>query len=459
MELAGRLVLPVLRSQPQHARHLRDAQDVIAQVSSEISSHQQDEQSGNELYEDYFKMSESDALKPKVLLVDDEPAICKLLAVQLREDYDITTATSGAEGVRKLVSQGPFAAVVSDYEMPAMDGSTFLTLVQQKSPDSIRLMLTGNRHFEVAIEAINNGGVYKIITKPCNAQELAPTIADAVEQYKVRTADRELLNNTLDGSVNLLIDVVSIVSPRTFGAASAAAGVVRDICDAMKLENGWEIRLAAMLSQIGCIALGRELAEKIASGAPLDESERELCEGHPEIGNNLVARIPRLQGAANIIARQRLNYESTREFRDEAWFSGASILRVALDYVQLTGTGKTSAEALKEMKMNGDAYDPLVLATLQSVRESRERSVVVTCMVNDLEEGMTLASDVLDARGQLLVSKGRELSRFLLGRIRSFAFGSRGVQEPISVFEAQEHRSPAGADDVAVVHDEAFASV
>ncbi|GAB5405780.1 MAG: response regulator [Aureliella sp.] len=404
-------------------------------------------------------MADLDAPKPKVLLVDDEPAICKLLALQLREEYDVTTAVSGAEGMRKLASGGPFAAVISDYEMPEMDGPTFLNMVQQKSPDSIRLMLTGNRHFEVAIEAINTGAVFRFITKPCNAHKLAPALADAVEQYKLRTAERDLLNKTLDGSVNLLIDVVSIVSPLTFGTASAAAGVVRDICDAMKSKNGWEIRLAAMLSQIGCIALGKELAEKIASGAPLDESERELCEGHPEIGNNLVARIPRLQGVANIIARQRLDYESTREFRDEEWFSGASVLRVALDYVQLTGAGKTGAEALKEMRMNGEAYDPLVLATLQSVRESRERSVVAKRMVCDLKEGMTLASDVLDARGQLLITKGRELSGFLLERIRSFARGSRGVQEPISVFETPEEDETAANDNVDVICEDAFASV
>lgn len=405
-------------------------------------------------------MSNQEANKPKVLLVDDEPAICKLLALQLREEYDVVTATSGAEGLKKIASSGPFAAVISDYEMPEMDGPAFLHLVGQKSPDSVRVMLTGNRHFEVAIEAINTGAVFRFITKPCNAQKIAPVLADAVEQYKLRTSEKDLLNKTLDGSVNLLIDVVSIVSPLTFGTASSAAGVVRDICDAMKVQNGWEIRLAAMLSQIGCITLGKELAEKIASGKPLDDSERELCEGHPEIGNNLVARIPRLQGVANIIARQRLDYGAAREFRDEDWFSGASILRVALDYVSLTATGKSGADSLREMKMNGDAYDPLVLATLQSVRESKERSVVAKRMVADLSEGMTLASDVLDARGQLLITKGRELSSFLLERIRSFARGSRGVQEPISVFETPSEEEPIDtADEVDVICEDAFARV
>jgi CheY-like chemotaxis protein len=373
--------------------------------------------------------------KPKVLLVDDEPAICKLLALQLRDDYDVTTAISGREGLKKLSTHGPFAAVVSDYEMPEMDGPTFLSLVNKQAPDAVRLMLTGNRHFEVAIEAINTGAVYRFATKPCNAHKLTPLLQDAVALYKLRTSERDLLNKTLDGSVNLLIDVVSIVSPVTFGTASAAAGVVRDICTAMKNKNGWEIRLAAMLSQIGCIALGKELAEKIASGERLSPSEQELAEGHPEIGNNLVSRIPRLQGVASIIARQRLNYASAREFRDEDWFSGAAILRVALDYATLTGSGKTGVEAIQHMKLNSDDYDPLVLATLQSVRESQERSVVRKRMVCDLKEGMTLAGDVVDADGQLLITKGRELSNFLLERIRSFARGTRGVQEPISVFE------------------------
>lgn len=401
-------------------------------------------------------MSDSDNEKPKLLLVDDEPAICKLLALQLRDTFEVTTAFSGADGLRKLNS-GNFAIVISDYEMPEMDGPTFLSLVNQKSPDSVRLMLTGNRHFEVAIEAINTGAVFRFITKPCNAQKMLPVLQDALDLYKLRTTEKDLLNKTLDGSVNLLIDVVSIVSPITFGTASSAAGVVRDICDAMKSADGWEIRLAAMLSQIGCIALGKELAEKIASGSPLDPSEREQCEGHPEIGNNLVARIPRLQGVASIIARQRLDYGSAREFRDEGWFSGASILRVALDYVRLTGSGKSGTDAIREMKMNGDVYDPLVLATLQSVRESKERSIIAKRMVGELCEGSTLASDVLDARGQLLITKGRELSGFLLERIRSFARGSRGVQEPISVFETPEPAvHEVGDETVDVICEGAF---
>lgn len=400
-------------------------------------------------------MSVAEATKPKVLLVDDEPAICKLLGLQLRDEYDVSTATSGAEALNLLANVGPFAVIVSDYEMPEMDGPTFLSLANQHSPDSVRLMLTGNRHFEVAIEAINTGAVFRFVNKPCNATKLGPVLQQAVEQYKLRTAERDLLNKTLDGSVNLLIDVVSTISPLTFGTASAAAGVVRDICDSMKSKNGWEIRLAAMLSQIGCVALGKELSEKIASGAPLDKHEQEMCEGHPEIGNNLVSRIPRLQGVANIIARQRLNYSSAREFRDEEWFSGAAILRVALDYVLLTGRGESGAAAIKQMRMNADDYDPMVLATLQSVRETQERSVIAKRMVNELKEGMTLAGDVLDARGQLLITKGRELSNFLLERIRSFARGSRGVQEPISVFEL----ASAQADTQEATNDSEFGKV
>ncbi len=99
------------------------------------------------------------------------------------------------------------------------------------------------------------------------------------------------------------------------------------------------------------------------------------------------------------------------------------------------GRGKSGVDAIMQMKMNSDCYDPLVLATLQSVRESKERSVVRQRSVRDLKEGMTLASDIPDARGQLLITKGRELSNFLLERIRSFSRGSRGVREPISVLK------------------------
>lgn len=131
-----------------------------------------------------------------VLFVDDEPALLENVTVNLRkEPYRIVTCTSGAEAI-ELLAQQPVDVIISDERMPGMSGSQLLAQVRTRYPSMMRVMLTGQASLEATIRAINEGEVYRFLTKPCTPVQLAQTIRDALLIKKLLHASSRLLDAT-----------------------------------------------------------------------------------------------------------------------------------------------------------------------------------------------------------------------------------------------------------------------
>jgi DNA-binding NtrC family response regulator len=115
-----------------------------------------------------------------------------------------TTATSGKAGLERLSSDGPFAVVVSDMRMPEMNGAAFLAQVRERAPDTVRVLLTGQADLDSAIAAVNEGQIFRFLTKPCAPEMLISSLRAAEEQHRLITAERVLLEQTLHGAVKAL---------------------------------------------------------------------------------------------------------------------------------------------------------------------------------------------------------------------------------------------------------------
>ena len=130
--------------------------------------------------------------KPLVLSVDDEPNVLDGVKRNLRRDFRVVTAAGGAAGLRAF-EEAAFAAVVSDLRMPGMDGIEFLGRVRDVSPDTTRILLTGNADLTAAVSAVNEGNIFRFLTKPCPPDVLISAVTMAVDQQRLLTAERELL--------------------------------------------------------------------------------------------------------------------------------------------------------------------------------------------------------------------------------------------------------------------------
>jgi response regulator RpfG family c-di-GMP phosphodiesterase len=369
--------------------------------------------------------------KPRVLCVDDEPMVLEGLVLHLRTRFEVLTAPGGEQGLEMLKYNGPFAVVVSDMRMPGMSGAEFLAQARQQAPDTVRMLLTGYADLDSAVAAINQGNVFRFLSKPCPAPILVQALTAAVEQYRLVQSERVLLEQTLAGSIRTMVEVLSLAHPVAFGRAVRLKRLVSGLCDRLEVERRWDIEAAAQLSQLGCVNLPAEVAEKLYFGRDLTASEQALAERLPAIADQLLANIPRLEPVREILSLQGLRFDGADatwgQPRGETLPLGARMLRLAVDYDRLEAGGASSAAALGTLAAREGVYDPALLEALKAAVGGRAQEVRELPLAG-VRPGMVLAEDVRAQNGMLLVARGHNLTQSLLDRLKNLQ-----VREPVRV--------------------------
>ncbi|MBZ0268476.1 response regulator [bacterium] len=383
---------------------------------------------------------------PRVLCVDDEPRVLAGLSRALRSRYDVKTAESAADGVKALVETGPFAVVISDMRMPNVDGATFLAAALDIAPDTTRLLLTGQTDLEGAVRAINRGRIFRFLEKPCPPDVLHEAVESAVEQNRLITAERVLLQQTLRGSVEMLTNVLSMVDPVAFGRGQRIQRLVATLCDGLDVEDRWPIEVASMLSQVGSVILPGETAAKVAQGAPLDESERGMAARARAVPLELLANIPRMDPVREILRYGDKRFDGSGPPPGRAVGEdiplGARLLKLAGDFDALAAPGRKGPEILEEMRRRTGWYDPALFEALLAVRSAVEQLETKSVELSSLVPGMTLVDDVATVDGLLIVPEGHVITPHLVQRIHNFSRG-REMRTPVRVTLPRVEEEPA----------------
>lgn len=131
----------------------------------------------------------------KILFVDDDSNILDAYRRQLKRQFHVDTARGAEEGLKAIADNGPYAVIVSDLRMPGMDGNQFLSRVKDMAPESVRMMLTGFADLKAAMDAINRGHIFRLLTKPCAKEVLAEALSEGIEQYKKNASTEERASN------------------------------------------------------------------------------------------------------------------------------------------------------------------------------------------------------------------------------------------------------------------------
>lgn len=384
-------------------------------------------------------------MEERILFVDDDPNILEAYQRKLQHVLRVRTAQGPHLGLREIQEKGPFAVVVADMNMPLMNGVEFLKKVREMTPDTVRLMLTGNADIKTAMEAVNEGAVFRFLTKPCPSKLMGDSLIAAIKQYRLVTAEREVLEGTLRGTAELLIEILSWISPGIFGRAVQLRNTVKSIASKMGTESSWETELAATLCQIGLLAIPADILAKVAEGGSLSEEERKAVESAPAAGCELLHRIPRLENVARIVLYQNKRFNGDGFPQDQVTGKeiplGSRILKAAVDYHELRALGQSRYESLNTMQSRDGWYDLGVLSALG--RESTtvgplaqvqaEGCQAIAIHLKDLGPGVTLASPILTLEGRTLVTAGTAITEAFLVRLRKYA-ETNGIQEPFEIF-------------------------
>ncbi|MFH1378740.1 MAG: response regulator, partial [bacterium] len=138
-------------------------------------------------------MDEQNLLKPKILCVDDEDNVLEILKIELEKDFNILTANSAVQALEILANNTDTAIVISDQKMPGKEGTDFLSEIEQKYPEAVRIILTGYPEYEISYKAIKDGKVYDfIVKKAAYLDEVKKCMVKAMEWYNVQREMRRL---------------------------------------------------------------------------------------------------------------------------------------------------------------------------------------------------------------------------------------------------------------------------
>jgi len=391
--------------------------------------------------------------RARILMVDDEERVLEAMRRNLRTHFDITTTTSGAEALDILEYKGPFAVLVSDLRMPGTGGLAVLRQARKSAPDTARVLLTGKADLESAIAIVNEGAIFRFLSKPCSPELLRNTLEAAVEQNRLVTAERVLLEQTLRRSVKAFTDILALVSPAAFGRAMRAHTVISRLAKQCAIARAWPVEMAAMLSQIGCVVLPPQTLDKVYHGVALREDERGMVERIPALVEELLGNIPRLEPVREILRYQQKNYggggSPNDSVRGEEIPWGSRALRVVLDHDVLEAQGMPPSLALDTLRGRLGCYDPAIIESLAWVRGGAHEaspSLVRELQVGELKPCMVFAADAKTVEGVLLVARGQEVTCSLMERLRNYD-SEVGVKQPLRIVvrdPSTQDRSRAG---------------
>lgn len=368
-------------------------------------------------------------MKPKILCVDDEPRVLEGLQRVLFRSFDVATAQGGEAALARLQAGETFEVVVSDMRMPSMNGATLLAQFRKRAPDTVRILLTGQSELEAAIAAVNEGQIFRFLTKPCSPEILVPALDAAIGQHRLITAEKELLEKTLVGSVRALAEVLALSHPEAFGRAPQRYERARGIAERLKLADAWHVEVACILSSIGYAVLPDEVVSKLNHGEPLSAREAEMLAQVPSVAERVLHHIPRLEKVKEVLAHQKtwLSRSVSGKAPESPLPVGARILRVLHDLGAVEARGETTSRAIATLGQRSELYGSDVLGALAAVCDVPV-SEVRPLPLAEVRAGMVLMTDVKLETGTLLVARGQRVTEQLLARLKNF--GER-VKEPI----------------------------
>jgi response regulator RpfG family c-di-GMP phosphodiesterase len=418
--------------------------------------------------------SVADRASATLLCVDDEQNILSSLRRLFRHDgYRVLTATSGDAGIKLLESE-QVDLVISDMRMPEMDGARFLEMVRSRWPDTLRILLTGHADITSTIKAINQGQIFRYISKPWDDQDVCLIVRHALEhkqlerdkrrlealtqrqneellelnasleaRIEVRTSELRLAhdalaaaNEKLKASFLTSIKVFSNLIEMTEGSHSGHSRRVADLARRIAVKIGLDrtatqdVMLAGLLHDIGKIGMPDALLAKSVN--QMNTEELILFKKHPIKGELALMALDSLRSAARLLRSHHERYDG-QGYPDGLSATdiplGARILAVANDYDGLqigsfSAQRLTSIEALAFIQQSrGKRYDPQVLDAFVSLNDSETADKAQKEWAlgpNALRPGMVLSRDLVSREGALLLAADSLLDDSLIKQIRGY---------------------------------------
>lgn len=379
-----------------------------------------------------------------VLCVDDEPRVLEGMRRTLGMSFQVKTAPGGPQALAMLGGDERFAVTISDMRMPGMDGAAYLEKAAEKDPDMVRLLLTGQSDMQAAIRAINHGRIFRFLTKPCDSDVLQHAVEDALEQHRLISAEKELLQKTVYGCIKVLTEMLSLVNPIAFSRAGRIKRLVEQVAQRLELPDRWQLELAVTLSHLGYVGMDPELLERAYTGKTLSPEDKAMLSGTAKTAHKLMADIPRIEPVLAIIDQlgepppllEGLN-KGTKDGR-LPWAVHVILAAARADEIS---HGQPHQRLIVEA-LKGEKYNPIIVEALGRVEyPSLELRRNLAIGAREIEPGMFLLEDAMSGTGVLMAKGGQEVTSTVATLLKRMA-ERQNLREPLQV-SVLESRAPS----------------
>jgi FixJ family two-component response regulator len=361
------------------------------------------------------------SLLPKVLFVDDQAKVLDDLKVIVAEVCEAHVALNAEEGLKIFESEGPFTIVASDQNLPGMNGSEFLAMVNRRDPYCSTMLVTGHADYHDAMRAVNNGHVFRLLDKPYAEQDLLDAIQAGTRQRQLIESEQVLLQETLVGAVNALTETLATVKPLFFGRAQRIKRLSGEIARYLKFPHVWQVESAAVFSQMASITLPEEEAENVFLRKKLRPQIVELVKKFPQVIDHLLGNIPRLDEVREIIdclMGNPLPYENKAKMEV---YQAYRIIDAALEYDYMETEGHDSEVILGTLRGGEKKFDKDVIEAMSKLlHKSKTRYLVNEVPLEELRVGMRLAEDLSLETAMLVAPKGTDITKHFLQVLHNY---------------------------------------
>jgi len=365
--------------------------------------------------------------KARVLLVDDDPVVSSGPCEDGAPSFALVIVSSRDEGLERLEKEGPFAVIVASDRLPGDSGEELLNEVADRYPETSRVMLTAQSHLESADGQVNRGSLFRFLMKPCEPALFWQALHDAVEQYRLRLAERDLLRSTVQGVVEVLVEVMAINNPAAFGRSRRVQQLVAAAAFELGIDSTWELEMASLLSQLGFVTIPDVIVERAAMGQILTEEQQRMLEEHPALSSRLVGQVPLLETVAAIMTPGA----AADEAAGPRVRLGARLLRAATEYEELVALRADPDQARAALADPTRGHDARLVRAITCAGAALHCSTLGSFPLARLQSGMVLAEDLRAmGRGRVILKRGSELTESSLQRLRNYrAVGLLEVDE------------------------------
>jgi len=300
--------------------------------------------------------------KASILLVDDDPLILKSLSVVLeREGYEVHRAEGGARAI-ELIRDQTFEVVVTDFNMPEVDGMQVLREVKARKPDCEVVLITGYGTIEQAVEAIKIGA-YDYICKPIIDDEMKVVIARAVEQKRLRSENEDLRQRLdlrysydaiigHDNRMQKVYDTISLVAPTKANVLITGESGTGKTMIARAIHHN-SPRMKGPFVEVNCGALPDTLLESELFGHVRGSFTGAVADkpGKFQIADEGSIFLDEISNSSAVLQMKLLRILQDKEFEQ---VGGRDTLKV--DVRVILATNKDLAKEVKEGRFREDLY-------------------------------------------------------------------------------------------------------